>query len=129
MNAGLSDAAAPPKPAAVDEVVVTAQKRAERLQDVPVSVSALSGAQLAKQHVASLEDITKQVSAIDVPTILVAGELDRVDPVATLQSEVLQRIPRAVLHVLPGTGHLSMLESPELLVPIISDFADSLPAT
>jgi len=66
------------------------------------------------------------VGDIDAPTIVVAGALDRVDSVVTLQSEVLPRIPRAVLHVLPGAGHLSMLESPELLAKIISDFAKSL---
>lgn len=65
------------------------------------------------------------VGAIDVPTIVIAGEMDRVDSLATLQSEVLPRIPGAVLHVLPGTGHLSMLESPELLMPIIAGFADA----
>jgi iron complex outermembrane receptor protein len=43
--------------ASLDEVVVTAQKRAERLQDVPVAVSALSGSQLANQRVTKVDDI------------------------------------------------------------------------
>ncbi|TWO78697.1 hypothetical protein, partial [Denitratisoma oestradiolicum] len=32
--------------AVLEEVVVTAQKRQERLQDVPISITAISGAQL-----------------------------------------------------------------------------------
>ena len=42
----------------VGEVIVTAQRRAERLQDVPLSITAVSGAQLAKLGVASTEDLT-----------------------------------------------------------------------
>jgi pimeloyl-ACP methyl ester carboxylesterase len=68
------------------------------------------------------------VSAINVPTIVIAGDLDRVDSVATLRSEVVSRIPHAVLHVVQDTGHLSMLESPEILARLISDFAASLSA-
>lgn len=44
--------------------MVTAQKRTERLQDVPVAVSALSGAQLSNQHVAKVDDITSFVPSL-----------------------------------------------------------------
>ena len=37
------------------EIVVTAQKRSERLQDVPVAVSVISGAQIAAQGAVNLE--------------------------------------------------------------------------
>jgi iron complex outermembrane recepter protein len=46
-------AAAPPE----DEIVVTAQKRAERLQDVPLAVSAVSAAQLTDAGIASATDL------------------------------------------------------------------------
>ena len=49
---------AAPAPATT-EVVVTAQRRAERLRDVPVTVTALSSAQLQQANVQSLTDITK----------------------------------------------------------------------
>jgi len=39
---------------AVDEIVVTAQKRAENLQDVPVSVTALSGQALTNRGVTNV---------------------------------------------------------------------------
>jgi iron complex outermembrane receptor protein len=41
----------------VGEVIVTAQRRAERLEDVPISVTALSGTDLAKAGVTNLRDL------------------------------------------------------------------------
>ena len=52
------------------------------------------------------------MASIDAPTIVISGELDQVDRVATLQAELLPRIPHAAMHILPGTGHLSPLEAP-----------------
>ena len=54
------DSAAPADAASLDEappgeIVVTAQKRTERLQDVPVAVSVLSGDALATSSKPSLE--------------------------------------------------------------------------
>ncbi len=44
-------ASAPVPPSGLEEVVVTAQRRSERLQDVPVAVTALSSADLARAHI------------------------------------------------------------------------------
>ena len=41
----------------LDEVIVTAQKREERLQDVPITVTAVSGDTLADFGVARFEDV------------------------------------------------------------------------
>ncbi|MGO9803575.1 MAG: TonB-dependent receptor [Steroidobacteraceae bacterium] len=41
------------------EVVVTAQRRVENLQDVPITVQAISGAQLQQLNVTSFEDLMK----------------------------------------------------------------------
>jgi len=40
-------------------VVVTAQRRSENLQDVPITVQAISGAQLAELNVVSFNDLMK----------------------------------------------------------------------
>jgi len=72
----------------------------------------------------SYEDITKEVSAINVPTLVVAGEIDRIDSVNILQAEVLPRIAGSTLQILPATGHLSPLESPVELAAMIADFAE-----
>jgi pimeloyl-ACP methyl ester carboxylesterase len=101
----------------------------DRAQVIEDSLCGAPQAKAAWPRSTSLEDITRQVSAIAVPTIIIAGDQDRVDSVETIRSEVLSRIPHALLHVVPGTGHLSMLESPELLAGLISDFADSVRAT
>jgi iron complex outermembrane recepter protein len=44
---------------ALGEVVVTAQRRAENLQDVPITVQALTGAQLQQLNVVSFNDLLK----------------------------------------------------------------------
>jgi iron complex outermembrane receptor protein len=61
-------AATPAAAAAVDdstEIVVTAQKRKERLQDVPVAVSVLSGAQLAAQGGVNIENAQYLIPALN----------------------------------------------------------------
>ena len=45
----------------VEEIVVTAQKRAERLDDVPISISAASGDQLKQQNITTTADLGKIV--------------------------------------------------------------------
>lgn len=48
------------EPAAeTDEIIVTAQKRAERLSDVPMSITAASGEQLDKRGVSDVADLAK----------------------------------------------------------------------
>jgi iron complex outermembrane recepter protein len=48
------------------EIVVTAQRRAERLQDVPISVSAITGADLQSQSLRSTLDLSAVVPGLDV---------------------------------------------------------------
>nr|WP_087575075.1 TonB-dependent receptor [Sphingomonas sp. CDS-1] len=45
----------------VDEIVVTALRRSERLQDVPVSVTAIGGDALANQHIQQVGDLAMSV--------------------------------------------------------------------
>jgi len=97
-----------------------------REQVIEDSLRGASHAKLAWPQSTSLEDITLDVAAIDVPTIVIAGELDRIDGTAILEGELLTRVPHAVMHVLPGTGHLSPLESPVEVAGIIREFVDGL---
>jgi iron complex outermembrane receptor protein len=57
--------AAPPTAAAdspaLEEIIVTAEKRSERLRDVPMSVTAVTGSQLQDQGVTSPADLAKVV--------------------------------------------------------------------
>jgi len=89
----------------------------------------LRGAPAAKAAwplAASQEDITAQVAGICVPTLVISGQEDRVDPPAVLQQELMPRIPQATLHTLPGIGHLSPLEAPAELAALIRNFAAPL---
>jgi len=49
-----------------DVIVVTAQKREENLQDVPIAISFVSGERLAEQSVDALKDINQLVSGISI---------------------------------------------------------------
>lgn len=51
-----------------DDIVVTARKRDERLSDVPMSITAASGDQLANQGVRTVADLSKITPALTVST-------------------------------------------------------------
>ena len=65
--------------AALEEVVVTATKRAETIQDVPVSVTAVSADMMAKVGIGDMEDLSAVVpnfeinSAAVVPNLYIRG--------------------------------------------------------
>ena len=46
---------------ALEEVVVTAQKRVESVQDVPISISAMSGDRMAEANIINLEGLTTYI--------------------------------------------------------------------
>jgi len=48
----------------LSEVVVTAQKRTERLQDVPITIAALSEQDLSRSGVATTHDLPSVVSGL-----------------------------------------------------------------
>ncbi|KIU48967.1 hydrolase [Bradyrhizobium sp. UASWS1016] len=113
--------------ATIDNVLTAKPLTAEdREQVIADSLRGASPAKIAWPRATSLEDITEQVGAIGVPTMVIAGELDRIDSPELLRAEMISRVPQAVMHVLPGTGHLSMLESADALVPLIEGFCASL---
>lgn len=86
----------------VEDIVVTAQRRPERLQDVPVSVTALSGDAMAKQRILSAGDLAKVVPNLqsvstvgnNTPIFALRGismsdySANQASPVATYYDEV-----------------------------------------
>ena len=50
----------------LEEVVVTAQKREERLQDVPIPVTVINAKQLADQHVYTIADLARTAPALEM---------------------------------------------------------------
>lgn len=106
------------------ENVLTAQAlpAADVEQVVADSLRGTLDAKLAWPMQSMCEDLGAMVPRIQVPVLIVAGELDHVDPPAQVKAEVLARIPTASLHELSGTGHLSPLESPQAVAAAIAGF-------
>jgi len=48
------------------EIVVTAEKRAEKIQDVPVAVTVVTGQQLEDQHIYSIADLARTTPALEM---------------------------------------------------------------
>ncbi|MGF6771505.1 pimeloyl-ACP methyl ester carboxylesterase/ketosteroid isomerase-like protein [Paraburkholderia sp. GAS199] len=99
---------------------------ARREQVIEDSLRGAPQAKAAWPDIAMREDITAATASIEVPTVVISGELDQVDRVATLQTELLPRIPHAAMHVLPGTGHLSPLEAPADVARLIARFVAAI---
>jgi iron complex outermembrane receptor protein len=51
-------------PAGLEEVIVTSQKRAESVQDVPIAITAISSAQLEQKGIANFMDVARSSPAI-----------------------------------------------------------------
>jgi pimeloyl-ACP methyl ester carboxylesterase len=97
--------------------------------DAQVIEDALRGSPEAKRAwpiSTSPEDIRERVRLVQVPTLVIAGELDKVDPVSELQSELLSRISHAEMKIIPATGHLSPLESPIEVAELIIRFLEQM---
>jgi iron complex outermembrane receptor protein len=87
---------------AIDEIIVTAQRRSERLQDVPVSITAVSGEDLVKQRIETPGDLVSVVPNLQAVTTVGEGtpvfslrgvsmadfSLNQQSPVATYTDEV-----------------------------------------
>lgn len=90
------------------------------------AVRASPAARTAWPRQTSLEDITSAVGQINVPTLVISGDKDKVDPVETLKRELLPRISGAALQMLPDVGHLSPLEAPKEIALHLDSFAKEL---
>jgi|HubBroStandDraft_1064217.scaffolds.fasta_scaffold00146_36 iron complex outermembrane receptor protein len=94
-NAALADPAAPPTAdqvaanpetpppatrasAEVEDIVVTAQKRTEKLKDVPVSISAVSGSDLQERRVEDVEDIARSVPGVSFNNLAGSEGMDNI---------------------------------------------------
>jgi iron complex outermembrane receptor protein len=72
--AGASADSATTEPAGLEEIVVTAQKREQRLQDVPISMSVTTGADLDKSSLQSVSDALGQIPGVAVNVTGQGGE-------------------------------------------------------
>ena len=113
--------------AACDQVLTArALSPAIKEQVVEDSLRGSPDAKFAWPMKTILEDITKDVARIRVPTLVIAGEFDQIDPVDTLKAQLLSRIHCATMCTLPGVGHLSPLEAPIEIAREIEQFIGHL---
>jgi len=109
----------------LEEIVVTAQHRSERLQDVPVAVTSLSAAALSQQGVSTTSDLSQATPslvfnsqvAVANPYIRGVGS-DLFDPtseaaVAIYVDDVYMATPQANLFTLAGTKQIDVLNGPQ----------------
>ena len=91
----------------LEEVVVTAQRRVERLQDVPASVSVVSGAAVANMNIVSLQELSNSEPAV---TVSQAGRGDRLSirgVASGTNASLDQSVPTFVDDVFHGRGRMS----------------------
>jgi pimeloyl-ACP methyl ester carboxylesterase len=79
-------------------------------------------ATLAYPTASILEDISAEVSKINVPTLVLAGELDQLDSIEQHKREVVARIPNAQFEIIKGSGHLIPIDEPVELAERIAVF-------
>jgi iron complex outermembrane receptor protein len=70
----VGDDVAPSQAPNGDEIIVTAQKRAENVQDVPISISAFSGAMLERSNVVTVFDLPRIAPSLQLDTGLQASK-------------------------------------------------------
>lgn len=92
------------------------------------SLAARDEARLAWPLHGITADIAPAASAIDVPVQVLAGEQDKVEPPAVLETNLLPVIPGARMTVIEGTGHLSPLEAPGQVAGLLDQFAARAPS-
>ena len=95
-------------------------------QIVEDSTSGSREATLAWPTSSILEDISAELSKIDVPTLVIAGELDQLDSIEQHKREVVSRISNAQLAIVKGSGHLIPIDEPKQLAELIAAFVKAL---
>ena len=60
-----------------------------------------------------------------IPTLAIVGEQDELIPPA-MSKAIVDRVPGAVLGVIPNAGHLPSVEQPLATTRVLGEFLDSL---
>jgi iron complex outermembrane recepter protein len=120
-------------PAGIQEVVVTAQRRAENAQDVPIAIQVFSGDELQKLNVANFDDLVKYLPNVTAssqgpgqslifmrglsagtPSIQSSGSINGFPNVATYLDEQSGQLPGRNLDVYAADlERVEVLEGPQ----------------
>lgn len=66
-------------------------------------------------------DFTPLLSSVRVPVLAIAGEEDTLTPVEEARL-IAESVPQGTLLTIPGAGHLSAMEDPQMFADAIADF-------
>jgi outer membrane receptor protein involved in Fe transport len=114
--AGIAHAqtAPPPNATQVTEVVVTATKRTENIQNVPASITALQGQDLAREGFVKLEDYVAQVPGLSISSvnpgsmeIVIRGITSGVNTASPLTSIYVDEAPFGSVNAYAAGGDLT----------------------
>jgi pimeloyl-ACP methyl ester carboxylesterase len=75
-------------------------------------------------EIGSRENFSEKAADINVPVAIVAGELDRVDPISEVKAHVVAHYPSAQVRFLANKGHLLPVEAPQEVATLIRSMAD-----
>lgn len=127
-SVSLARQAATPEPssAMIEEVVVTAQKRSENVQDVPIAIAALNGEQLKATGVTDTSDLKAAVPALNFTVAAGGYGLPRIrgvgatgqgpgleNPVAVYIDGVYYGASTSVLQSLYDVDQIAVLKGPQ----------------
>jgi pimeloyl-ACP methyl ester carboxylesterase len=111
----------------LDDVLVGSPISKESRRQLIADAKRLSPeARSGRIDVGTREDFAAAVSWIDVPGVMVAGDLGRVDLMAVVKAHLVPHYPSATLKVLLRKGHLLPVESAEEVPATVGEFAASL---
>lgn len=114
--------------AAGDDIVVTARRRDERIQDVPIAITAIGGASLTRDSIVKLEDVQRVAPALQitpsgfgssVPRFTIRSQsqyegLLTLDPsVAVYFADVVQARPHGINAGLYDIASIQVLKGPQ----------------
>lgn len=85
----------------------------------------VSGIVVDSMAMAERPDSMSLLSLIRCPTLVLVGEEDHTTPPSEARL-MAQAIPGARLSVIPGAGHMSNLEQPDLFNQVVATFAEEL---
>ena len=83
------------------------------------SLAGNEGAREAWAWSGLVEDITAEVSAADVPTLVIVGDRDQVEPAQVQRANLLPFLKGARLESVPDAGHLLPLEAPKAIADAV----------
>src|SRR5579884_823337 len=86
----------------IEEVVITAQKRPERLQDVPVTAAVVSANELAKSNVSDVSDLNKLVPGLNLNGTISGRVPMGIRGISSVSNEAAVGVPSGVAIMIDG---------------------------